>query len=204
MAVPFEQGVFYETIAIGANVFPPLAAGTSGLREGGVVVSVTTGQNLDKPKATGTDKQVTKRQGKQPAKVEIALWWTFRIDDQVTAMIQEWDPNGPGNGGPFTVLHPETERRRVKDLVFEKMGPIERVHGGNVYRVKLEAEEWNPPKPAKKGGTATPKKSQTPGTGNIIPGGASGSTGISGSASTYGTASGTTGLSGANAPDAKP
>ncbi len=205
------QATARQTLGLGPHTFPPSppVGVPSGLREGGVKVSIETSQNLDQQKAAGTDKAVTKRTGKNPAKVKIAIWWTFRIDAQVRPMLATWDPEGPDNGGPFRIVHDEAKQRRVSDIIVEKMGETEELNQGSWYRTTFECEQWVPkPKPKAGQGTTTPtsgKEWYQVGKSSPTSGGSSGSSRVRQTSNgEEEIATKSHGVQGPNGPDAQP
>lgn len=152
---PFLNRELHDSVGVGAITFPPSPT------EGVAIVEIATSQKIDEQKASGTDKAKTKRQGKEPASVKIVLRWTYRIDDEVQEMLSYLDPEGPNNGGPFALVHPKAQRRRIKDIIVKKMSDVKNITPC-LYEVTLEATEWIPPPKVQGRATATvtPKISQ--------------------------------------------
>ncbi|WP_437591488.1 hypothetical protein [Sorangium sp. So ce1000] len=154
---PFLRRELHDSVGVGKSTFPPLNP-----REGVAIVEISTGQKVDEQKANGTDKAKTKLQGKEPASVKITFRFTYRIYDEVQEMLAYLDPNGPNGGGPFALVHPKAERRRIKDIIIEKMSDEKNITPC-MYEVTIDAKEWNPP-PKVQGRAAatvrTPKISQ--------------------------------------------
>ena len=143
---PYLNRELHDSVGLGKVTFPP------NKNEGVAIVEISGGQKIDEQKASGTNKAKTKRQGQNPAKVKITLRWTYRIDDEVQEQLAYLDPNGPNAGGPFAIVHPKAQRRRVKDLVIKEMGDVKNITPA-LYEVALDCTEWNPP--PKEQGTAT-------------------------------------------------
>jgi hypothetical protein len=153
---PLLNRQLHDSVGVGKVTFPPNPL------EGVAIVEISTAQKIDAQKASGTDKAKTKRQGKDSASVKITLRWTYRIDDEVQEILAYVDPEGPHNGGPFALVHPKAERRRVKDIIIEKMSDVKNITPA-LYEVTLEAMQWNPPSETTgraAAATVTPKISQ--------------------------------------------
>lgn len=150
---PLRNRALHDSVGLGDITFPPSP------REGVAIVEIDTSQKIDEQKANGTDKAKTKRNGKEPASVKITLRWTFRIYDEVQEMLAYLDPNGPQNGGPFTIVHPKAEARRVKDIIVKKMSDVKNITPG-LYEVALDATEWNPAPKTQGRAATTPQKAQ--------------------------------------------
>ncbi|WP_437590459.1 hypothetical protein [Sorangium sp. So ce1000] len=151
---PCNNRELHDGVGVGAVTFPPLNP-----LEGLAIVEIETAQKIDEQKASGTDKAKTKRNGREPAKVKITLRWTFRIYDEVQEVLAYLDPNGPNNGGPFALVHPKAEERRIKDIVVKTMSDRKDITP-YLYEVTLDATEWNPPKEVSRPVVITPKISQ--------------------------------------------
>ncbi|WP_438017875.1 hypothetical protein WMF18_01745 [Sorangium sp. So ce315] len=150
---PFNREL-NDSVGIGAITFPPLNP-----REGVAIVEISTAQKIDVQKASGKDKAKTKLQGREPASIKIVLRWTYRIYDEVLEILNYLDPNGPNGGGPFALVHPKADERRVKDIMISEMTDRKNITS-HLYEVTIEAIEWNPPPKAANPYIRTPKISQ--------------------------------------------
>ncbi|WP_437600300.1 hypothetical protein WMF28_01900 [Sorangium sp. So ce590] len=150
---PYLNRELHDSVGIGSVNFPPNA------REGVAIVEVSTAQKVDTQKASGTDKAKTKLQGKEPVSVKITFRFTYRIYDEVQEMLAYLDPNGPNGGGPFAIVHPKAQERRVTDIIIEKMTDRKNITPC-MYEVTIEAKEWNPAPKEQAFITRTPKISE--------------------------------------------
>lgn len=114
-------------------------------------------QKLDAQKASGKSKAKTKQAGIEPWKATLVLTilvkhWGFAIP-----MIQDLNPNGPSQGDPFNISHPEARLAGVKAVQVVKSGQMKWQKGGQIGTITYELEEWTPPAKAAAGtGTKTP------------------------------------------------
>jgi len=124
--------------------------------EGSCVVKAKSSQTIDQAKAVGRDKAKTKLAGRKPIPVDVELIFSARCYDAIGGtkeMLEQIQPDGDENGGPFEVRAADVNWRGVTACVVEEVGPIE--WKGELGRCVVKMVQWVPDTTGN--GTKTPK-----------------------------------------------
>lgn len=133
-----------------------------GKGKGVATVKAKSSQKLDEKEAGGKHKTKTTQKGIETSPVEIAYEGPEEVWPEVEAILEAIDPNGPAYGGPFTIDHPDTHRRRISFVMVREIGEVAWMPGGRAFKVAISCREWNPDKEQTRGtATKTPEKALT-------------------------------------------
>lgn len=159
---PAESPELWDTLSLGAHVFPPRYPGA-----GAVKVTCDGGAEIDRPKANGKDGAIAKFKGKKVADISFVVTFPRGAWSEGLAFFMSIDPQASGYGLVWETTHPGITMRGANKVILESMTGI--VTTGDMHSFSAKGSGWSAPdKP--KGGTRTPKTAEKWTHSNVVTG----------------------------------